>query len=152
MSFDRPREADLKPDRPISEVTDQDTAEWTLLAVPHAVGLLRDCAEVTLIKWDLSDLVEDTTLVVSELATNCVSEKVARGREITLRLAYLRDSHLLSVEVTDPSRGRPEVKHAADTDIHGRGLFIVQALSTAMGYREEAEGGKTTWASLSTAR
>jgi anti-sigma regulatory factor (Ser/Thr protein kinase) len=122
----------------------------TLLAVPASVGLLRDYAETVLIKWGLDHRIDDTKVVVSELVTNAAAEEVARGREITFRIAFLRDMGLISVEVTDPARSRPHHTNAADTDIHGRGLLIVQALAHRTGYRDEPGGGKTIWATLPT--
>lgn len=75
------------------------------------------------------------------------SPKAARGQEITIRLTYLPTS-LVLIEVTDPSPGRPEIKSAGETGIHGRGLIIVQALSAEFGYRDEPGGGKTVWTLL----
>jgi len=120
----------------------------TLLAVPSTVGLLRDYAETILIKWGLDHRIDDTKLIVSELVTNAAAQDVARGQQITFRIGLLPDMRLISVEVTDPAPSRPQHKDAADTDIHGRGLFIVQALADGMGYRDEPGGGKTVWATL----
>lgn len=109
--------------------SDQDVFTCKLLAVPSAVALLRAYTETALIKWGLDSLIDDTTLVVSELATNTTSQKVARGQEITFRISHLRSSRRVRIEVIDPAISRPTLRQAADTDIHGRGLVIVQALA-----------------------
>lgn len=125
----------------------ENTASWTLIAAPASVGVLRDYTEETLRKWGLDFLIDDATLVVSELVTNTCSPHVARGQEITVRITYLPTA-LVLIEVTDPATGKPEIKNASETDIHGRGLLIVQALSTEFGYRDEPGGGKTVWTLL----
>ncbi len=122
----------------------------TLLAVPSAVGLLRDYAETILIKWGLDHRIDDTKVVVSELVTNAQAEDVARGRQITFRIAFLADCHLITIEITDPAISRPHQQNPSDTDDHGRGLLIVQALAEGLGYRDEPGGGKTIWATLRT--
>jgi anti-sigma regulatory factor (Ser/Thr protein kinase) len=122
----------------------------SLPAVPSAVGMLRSWTETILIKWGLDHRADDTKVVVSDLVTNATADDVAHGEEITFRIALLQAEHLISVEVTDPATSRPELQEAADTDVHGRGLFIVQALAEDMGYRDEPGGGKTVWATLPT--
>src|ERR1700761_1457328 len=107
----------------------------TVLAVPSVVGLLRDQTESVLRKWGLDHITDDAKIIVSELATNATAEGVARGREIVFRMTDHGDQ--VSIEITDPSPLRPRLRHAADTDVHGRGLFIVQALAVATGYRDE---------------
>lgn len=123
------------------------TMSWKLVALPASVGMVRGYAGAALRKWGLDHLIDNATLVVSELVTNACAPKAARGQEITFRLSYL-PTGLVLIEVTDPSPGRPEVKKASKTDIHGRGLLIVQALSAEFGYRDETGGGKTVWAIL----
>lgn len=129
------------------ETGDRHLVEWTLLALPSSVGLLRDYASAVLTKWGLEAMLDDVKLIVSELATNAASPKVAYGRDITFRLALLRTG-LILIEVTDPSPAKPEPRQAADTDIHGRGLFIVQHLADGFGHRDEPDGRKTVWATL----
>ncbi len=130
--------------------SDEYMFQRSLLAVPSSVGLLRDYAETILIKWGLDQRIDDTKIVISELVTNAQAEAVARGRQITFRIALLPHRRLICIELTDPATSRPHQTDAADTDVHGRGLFIVQALAEGMGYRDEPGGGKTVWVTLRT--
>jgi len=132
------------------EDSEQCVFQRTLLAVPSAVGLLRNYVETVLIRWGLDHRIEDAKVVISELVTNAAAEDVALGQEITFRIALLPALRLISIEVTDPACGRPKPREAGEADIDGRGLFIVRALADGMGYRDEPGGGKTVWATLRT--
>jgi anti-sigma regulatory factor (Ser/Thr protein kinase) len=104
------------------------------------VGLGRDLTEVQLNKWGLATMVDDVTLIVSELLTNAIT--ASRGM-VTMQL--LLDSHALVVEVTDRSPDRPRRKRAGADDVRGRGLQIVEILAESWGYRPYPEGGKVVW-------
>jgi len=121
-----------------------------VLAGPSSVGLLRDYTTSVLIKWELDRRIDDTTLVVSELATNAAAPDVALGQPITLRLSLPHSRSVILVRVTDPSPLRPAMGHPDETDIDGRGLIIVAALAQDTGYVDEPGGGKTVWATLPT--
>lgn len=69
----------------------------------------------------------DCELVVSELAANVVQHA---GTEITVRLVV---DTPLRVEVHDGNSIIPAMAAAAEHAESGRGLFIVEALSTAWG-------------------
>jgi anti-sigma regulatory factor (Ser/Thr protein kinase) len=115
------------------------------------------CARGTLIAflkvWGLSHLGEAGEAITSELVTNAVAasrEAVPCGtepRHIVLRLT-VRGSELC-IRVWDPDRTPPpRDQPLPDEDAeHGRGLFIVSALSERWGWYP-ARAGKYVWAAL----
>ncbi len=115
------------------------------------MGLLRGYADSALIKWGMESRSDDVQLVVSELGTNAVGARpgLQSGR-MTFRISLPPGRGLILVELADPFPGRPELHQAAEWDESGRGLFIVQSLAVACGYRDEPGGGKTVWATLRT--
>ncbi|WP_407916915.1 SpoIIE family protein phosphatase [Kitasatospora sp. NE20-6] len=115
------------------------TVAWTLPNTPQAAAEARRYATAQLADWGLSDLADETRLIVSELVTNSV--RYARG-PIELRL--IRDRALIS-EITDDSGTAPRLRRADDTDEGGRGLFITAHLTDRWGVRPRGRG-KTIWA------
>jgi anti-sigma regulatory factor (Ser/Thr protein kinase) len=95
-------------------------------------------------RWHLTELIETTALLVSELVTNAVRH--ARP-PISLKISQPRPGRL-HVEVADhsPDPPRPN-RHPDATSTGGRGLLIVDALATAWGYRRDGTG-KTVWFDL----
>jgi hypothetical protein len=49
----------------------------------------------------------------------------------------------------DAGPGNPVVEKADETDVSGRGLFLVEAVSDEWGVRYGAGGEKTVWAIIS---
>lgn len=82
-------------------------------------------------------------LVVTELLTNAV---VHAGGAIELRTTL--DDERLRIEVVDSSSALPRLRDPGDG---GRGLRIVEALSTDWGVVRNDGAGKTTWCEISTA-
>lgn len=82
-------------------------------------------------------------LAVSELATNAVRHA---GTGFLLRLVPA-GADALRIEVEDGGGGVPVAKMPPATALHGRGLLVVEALSSAWGV-ERVEGGvgKVVWA------
>lgn len=110
-----------------------------VLAVREARAVVRELLE----RWSLDDLVDDATLVVTELVGNAVTH--ARSE---CRLAVVRSTTGVRIEVQDHGEGTPEPQPPSSESEHGRGLLIIAALSTAWGI-DEAPGGKTVWVELS---
>ncbi|MEU0161662.1 SpoIIE family protein phosphatase [Streptomyces sp. NPDC006261] len=113
-------------------------AEWELPAEAMAVGRARELATRQLGFWGLEELSFATELVVSELVTNAV--RYGGG---PLRLRLIRDRTLLC-EVADTGHTSPHLRHSAEDDEGGRGLFIVAQLVQRWGTRY-TPGGKTIW-------
>ncbi|MGW7225871.1 SpoIIE family protein phosphatase [Streptomyces cyaneofuscatus] len=113
-------------------------AEWELPAEAVAVGRARELATRQLGVWGLDELSFATELVVSELVTNAV--RYGGG---PLRLRLIRDRTLLC-EVADTGHTSPHLRHSAEDDEGGRGLFIVAQLVQRWGTRY-TPAGKTIW-------
>ncbi|WNF30180.1 SpoIIE family protein phosphatase [Streptomyces sp. C11-1] len=120
------------------ELAEGRVAEWELSAEPVSVGRARELATGQLEAWGLAELSFSTELVVSELVTNAV--RYAGG---PLRLRLIRDSTLLC-EVADTGHTSPHLRHSAEDDEGGRGLFIVAQLVQRWGTRY-TRTGKTIW-------
>ncbi|MEU6732780.1 ATP-binding protein [Streptomyces physcomitrii] len=101
----------------------------------------RRLAESYLRLWDLSPLVDEVVLVVSELVTNAV--RYGNGRPVELRV-YVSDGALV-IEVRDGSPLPARLRLVDEEAESGRGLFLVAALAREWGVSPD---GKTTWCSL----
>ncbi|MBL7499783.1 ATP-binding protein [Frankia sp. CNm7] len=102
-------------------------------------------------QWGISDLIDTTSLLVSELVTNAVQATEAMGRFpnaiVTIRTSWAATS--LIVEVWDRNP-RPPILRAPDLDSDGgRGLHIVESLSLSAAYYPSPTGqGKVTWCQI----
>lgn len=124
-----------------------------LALVPTAPGLARQILNEVLAEWGLGHLKDAADVITSELVTNALlhGQDPQRPGE-PARLAFYTDREaddggLLFVEVEDPGRFPPTPRDAAEGDIDGRGLLIVEALAEDWG-TEPNEPGKRVWASL----
>lgn len=80
-------------------------------------------------------------LMVSELATNAIVHAVT-GFEVSVD----RSKSTVRVEVADLGGGEPELQAPAASELHGRGLQIVEELSDEWGVTESTDDrGKTVW-------
>lgn len=114
-------------------------ASWEIPAEPSAVGRARALAAGQLIRWGQDDRVPDTELIVSELVTNAIRHGAG-----PLRLRLIRHE-VLTCEVFDTSDTIPRRRRPRLTDEHGRGLLLVDRLSSRWGTRYTSEG-KVVWA------
>lgn len=115
--------------------------DWTLPPEPRSVARARELARDQLESWELTDLIDTTELLVSELVTNAL-----RYGEGEIRLRLLLDRTLVC-EVWDGGHVQPRRRRARDTDEGGRGLQLVGLLSAAWGSRRTPHG-KTVWFEL----
>jgi hypothetical protein len=92
---------------------------------------------------DLGRNGHDLVLVASELAANAVVH--ARTR---FTVALSLDGRLLRIEVTDLNPHLPVPLIAAPEAESGRGLAVVEALSTDWGIADISGPGKVVWATL----
>ncbi|MEW9510857.1 SpoIIE family protein phosphatase [Streptomyces bacillaris] len=120
------------------QLDESQVAEWELPAEAVTVGRARELATGRLAAWGLAELSFATELVVSELVTNAV--RYGGG---PLRLRLIRDRTLLC-EVADTGHTSPHLRHSAEDDEGGRGLFIVAQLVQRWGTRY-TPAGKTIW-------
>lgn len=96
--------------------------------------------------WQVpADKAGDIVLAASELVTNAFEH--GRGG-ITVRLRFAGGCLLL--EVRDSSPAAPMLDRAAPHSSRGRGLALVEALSSAWGHRRAGDG-KWVWAEFQVA-
>lgn len=84
-------------------------------------------------------------LLSSEILANAVLHG-ASGADIGLRMAL--DDEVVRVSVSDGGDRTPVVLHHEPTAPNGRGMAIVEAMSSRWGVLEQADGGKTVWYEL----
>jgi serine/threonine-protein kinase RsbW len=124
------------------------TPTWTscsdliLAAGTDAPYWARRSAESTLGAWKVDDPDRMILLLVSELVTNAVTVSEA-GDPVRLRLTLL--AARLRVTVWDRSAHAPLLERALPDDEGGRGLWLVDSLSTSWGWAREPQGGKYVW-------
>ncbi|MEV5599348.1 ATP-binding protein [Streptomyces sp. NPDC052496] len=130
----------MKPDATVS-TGDSAVSRW-----PHhtrSVGLARTELSELLVKWDLSTVVDEVLLVLSELVTNAVRHgRATVEREIETRYSRVPDG--VRIEVRDGAREHPVIRVPSDTG--GWGLLLVGELSARWGVDERAGAGKSVWA------
>ena len=116
----------------------------TLPSTPDSARKARFYTRAALSYHHLSDYADDAETVTSELVTNAIAH--AGSALLWLDIMHL-GTGAVTVIVTDPSP-RPPVKRDLPGDIErGRGLHIVDALSTAWGWRPR-NPGKAVYAIL----
>jgi two-component sensor histidine kinase len=103
---------------------------------------VRSLIDDALSAWEIHDPSATVRLVVTELIENVHQHANGSGK---LQLE-LHDGHVL-VQVSDTSPRLPEVRDPVPTLPTGRGMRLVQILSTAWGVRPES-AGKVVWAQL----
>lgn len=117
---------------------------------PHDPAAVRDARRFALETLETLDgydpeLLEVVELLVSELAANCVRHTNS-GFEVTVAA----DSREIRVAVSDHGGGRPTLRHPDPDAVAGRGLALVEMLSSSWGVRanRSLRGGKSVWFSL----
>lgn len=122
----------------------EDRLDYTPFA--GSVQLARRRAARLICEWGHSELAGDTALLVSELAGNALLHGCVRGR--FFRVHLMLTAAAVRVEVTDPRGERPlRLRKAGDEDMFGRGLVIVDALTSRWGVAPRTVG-KTVWAEV----
>lgn len=111
----------------------------TLAPEPASVSRARRLVRNALIEAGRDDLVEDATLLVSEVVTNAV---LHAGTPIALRCRI--DSRGARIEVSDGSSVSPSIRHYDANASTGRGLGLVAAMAASWGIDPDVDG-KTVW-------
>ncbi|MFE4424719.1 ATP-binding protein [Streptomyces sp. NPDC056817] len=98
--------------------------------------------------WGLDALIDDLTLIISELTTNAVRHALAADSKPPSKawLGIARTGKTIVCAVSDPSPTPPAPHHAEDLAQGGRGLHVVKALTSQWGYAKAEPTGKTVWA------
>jgi anti-sigma regulatory factor (Ser/Thr protein kinase) len=130
------------------------TSAWRLRsylelgALPGAVPCARLHVRQVLWEWHLAPRADTVELLVSELVTNAVR---ACG-DLTAGVAPVRlwlcsDRTRVVIQVWDGSAHMPVRRDADPETEDGRGLLLVDSLSSGWGsYRPEGSSGKVVWA------
>jgi hypothetical protein len=118
-------------------------------ALPGAVPCARLHTRQVLWEWGLAAFTDTTELLVSELVTNAVQISRAAAQDAPVRLWLVSDKTQVVIWVWDASPLPPERTDAGSDAESGRGLMLVQAISTRWGWDFPQDmGGKVVWASL----
>ena len=104
-------------------------------------------------EWGLAELADTAELLVSELITNAVraSERLRVRADLAIvpviRLWLVSDKSSLVIHVWDGNDEMPVRRNAGIDEESGRGLMLVESLSSDWGaYRETT--GKTVWVKI----
>ncbi|GLY03211.1 STAS domain-containing protein [Actinoplanes sp. NBRC 101535] len=116
-----------------------------LLPVSGAARRARDLVTEACAAWDLPGLIAPASLVTSELVSNGVEHA---STMLTLQISH-RSRHV-HVAVRDGSSDAPFMSTNGDVSaLRGRGLRLVEAVSTRWGWLPTTDG-KVVWAALAT--
>ncbi|MEU3602686.1 ATP-binding protein [Streptomyces sp. NPDC006798] len=105
------------------------------------IGFARRVCAAKLRLWGLHRVVDDATLLASELVTNAIQH--SKGEKVTVRI--LISLHTVVIEVEDGSVGRAAVAARGHWSESGRGMVIVAAVAQSWGVSAD---GTTTWCEL----
>lgn len=112
------------------------------------VQAMRRLTSARLKYWELTAMSDDVVLAVSELVTNAILH--SHGTEITLVISLQSDG-LLRISVHDETPGQPVIRRVDHEAECGRGLQLVEWITTAHnGAWGTSDGGATTWCTFST--
>jgi anti-sigma regulatory factor (Ser/Thr protein kinase) len=126
-----------------------DRLQLRLTPRPASVAQARDLVTQACHAWQLPQLLQDTSLIVSELATNAVEHA---GTDFIVTVS--RGGTRLHVAVHDGVPRFPQPRQSALIGPHaslaprGRGLRLVHAVAAGWGAMP-ARGGKVVWATVS---
>jgi PAS domain S-box-containing protein len=124
------------PDAPLA------TAAIEFASEPASVPAGRRFVASLLDDWDCAHLTDTATLLTSEILTNAVVHGLG-----PVRLRLRRTDTEIAVIVSDRGWYQPQPRLADPTDESGRGLSLLEMLSTSWGARATADG-KDVWFTL----
>jgi anti-sigma regulatory factor (Ser/Thr protein kinase) len=112
-------------------------------AEPASAGHARRFVDATLRQWSCDALVDVATLLVSELVSNAVLHA-----RTTIGVTVRRDNQRVRIEVWDGDNRAPAQKHYSSMATTGRGLLLVERMSSDWGVVLDDGGGKNVWFEL----
>ena len=113
--------------------------------LPPSARLVRTARDLTtraLLDWGCPQPIAPATLIVSELVNNAI---LHARTDLTVSVARWGD--LVRIAVHDATPERPVRRHEP-TQVTGRGMLLVAALSQSWGVLPASGGGKVVWAVL----
>ncbi|MFE8937002.1 ATP-binding protein [Streptomyces sp. NPDC007872] len=140
-----PPAEDSAPGPVASHPTGHPAYSQTLPREPRSAAVARRLVRTALTVWGLDPLIEDATLVITELVSNAVDH----GRLPSIRVIVSRPSaNVIRLGVVDRSKIVPTLRTDADEDrTRGRGLLLVDMLTDRWG-TERYRWGKQVWAEM----
>ena len=153
--MEQPRTA-LVADMPVLPVkppvhTVLDRRRLQLVIATSAVGIARALADLALREWGIPrSMCSDVRLIVTELVTNVIRHAGTPPQRIGLLdvVLDLLPNSTVRVLVWDSSTQLPILRNASADAESGRGLLLVEALSSCWGSYPVAGGGKAVWAQI----
>ncbi|WP_063736887.1 ATP-binding protein [Streptomyces sp. RTd22] len=116
----------------------------TMPCEPESASRARRLVRAALNTWDLGPLVEDGTLIISELVGNAARHSGCRLLRVSVRLP---DRDRVRLAVTDKCLQPTTAQAPGSDDESGRGLLLVDALADRWDTEYRA-WGKIVWAEL----
>ena len=113
-------------------------AAFTLPGTPYSAAMARFYVRAALGHHNLGDFTEDVETVTSELVSNAIMH--AGAQAFDLELLRLDGTGEVVVLVTDPCPLPPVKRHPVADAEHGRGLLVIEALSTRWGWTPHDPG------------
>ncbi|MFI9340774.1 ATP-binding protein [Streptomyces sp. NPDC052773] len=126
-------------------------ASVKLPATREAVPLGRLLVSHVLGVWGVDDVVDDATLIISELVTNAVRHGHGPTRDPDGALVGIQvrvQGCSIVTDVWDPNSKLPIQRMASANAEGGRGLWLVDAISDRWDMWAPASGGKVVYAEL----
>jgi hypothetical protein len=156
-------EAVTQPDKELARMQEWPLRSYLeLRALPVCVRSARLHAKNILREWHIRALTDTVELLVSEIITNAVrasantrnrppgsspSETSQSQRAPWIRFWLTSDRHSVLIQVWDGNRRHPIPQNAGLDAEAGRGLLLVETLSTKWGcYVPDGQDGKIVWA------
>lgn len=127
---------------PEAEAEAEVTARWHLPAALTSGAAAREQIRDVLGRWELDSLLDEAELLATELVNNAVVHAKS-----DVRLTVLRRSGAVRFEITDTGVGTLRRPAAGISATHGRGLLLVEAMSTDWGTAVNGSE-KTVWFEL----
>jgi anti-sigma regulatory factor (Ser/Thr protein kinase) len=119
-------------------------AELSLEGEPQSPRRARVFTRELLRSWGLEPIVDVACLLVSELVSNVV---LHTSRGCLLTLEYQAGCLRLEARDADPHAPRRREQRGS-LSATGRGLALVEALSSGWGWSPDGRGGKVVWLEL----
>jgi anti-sigma regulatory factor (Ser/Thr protein kinase) len=119
---------------------------WSLLTTPAAASQARELLSAHCVAQHRGmnpDSLRMALLLTSELVTNAVQHGTGR-----VDLGLIDNQKVFRVQVSDQNNDLPLPIQPDPLKERGRGLLLVEALSTSWGVTRHAIRGKTVWCEL----
>ena len=123
------------------------TCQRSLPGDAASAGVARALVRRELLRWGADELIDDCSLIVTELVTNAI-----RHARSALVLRMSTDGLWIYGEVFDEGDDMPCASNGGLDATGGRGLLIVGGLAEEWGAAAMPEGGKIVWFRMSCPR